>query len=201
MFMSKQLWDERYSSDDFIYGIEPNEFFKQQIELMKPGKLLLAGEGEGRNAVYAASKGWSVDAIDFSIAAKKKALKLAESKSVKINYHLSDLTEFQYPENYYDAAGLFFVHLPHYERDLVHQKISGSLKSGGILILEAFNKLQIKNNSGGPKDINLLYEEKDLLESFRQLEILLIESLSVELNEGKYHKGNADVIRFVGKKR
>lgn len=199
--MSKQLWNERYSTEEYIYGTEPNEFFKTHIDLIQPGKLLLPGEGEGRNAVYAASKGWLVDAVDFSVIAKEKALKLAELKSVRINYFVSDLTEFHYPENYYDAVGLFFIHLESDIREKVFGKIINSLKVGGKLLFEAFNKLQINNNSGGPKDINLLYDEKDILESFKELEIILLVSLTTELNEGNFHKGKADVIRFVGMKK
>ncbi|AFH50582.1 SAM-dependent methyltransferase [Ignavibacterium album JCM 16511] len=199
--MSKHIWDERYSSEEYIYGTEPNEFFRQQIDLMEAGRLLLPGEGEGRNAVYAASKGWMVDAVDFSFVAKEKALKLAESKSVSINYFVSDLKEFQYSENYYDAVGLFFVHLPSETRKIVNEKIISSLKVGGKIILEAFNKLQINNNSGGPKDINLLYDEKEILESCKRLDILMIESTTIAINEGNYHKGKADVIRFVGRKK
>jgi hypothetical protein len=199
--MSKQTWDEKYSVEEYIYGIEPNEFFKQQLDLMKPGILLLPGEGEGRNAVYAASNGWLVDAVDFSNVAKAKALKLAESKLVKINYFISDLLEFHYPTNYYDLAGLFFLHLPNDAMRTVHDKIIASLKSRGQIIFEAFNKKQLNNNSGGPKDINLLYDEKDILESFKYLEILMIENLSVELYEGNHHWGKADIIRFVGRKK
>lgn len=199
--MSKDFWNNRYSETEFVYGTEPNLFLKELMEKLTPGTALFLGEGEGRNAVYAASKGWIVDAVDFSNKAKEKALKLAKAKSVKINYFLSDLTEFRYPENYYDAVGLFFVHLPIDIRKIVHEHIISSLKIGGIVILEAFNKLQINNNSGGPKDINLLYDEKDILESFRNLEIVIIENASTELNEGNYHKGKADVIRFIGKKK
>lgn len=205
--MSKELWNERFSSKEYIYGTEPNEFFKQQIDLLDAGKLLLPGEGEGRNAVYASSKGWIVDAVDFSESAKAKALKLAESKSVKINYIISDLAEFDYPENEYDLIGLFFIHLKPSVRDLVHSKLIKSLKSGGRIILEAFNKRQINNTSGGPKDIELLYDEKDILSSFSHLlsnskgEILLLENTITELSEGSYHKGKADVIRFIGLKK
>lgn len=205
--MSKQFWNERFSSEDYIYGTEPNEFFKQEIDLSDPGNLLLPGEGEGRNAVYAASKGWIVDAIDFSEIAKIKALKLAKCKSVKINYFISDLVEFNYPINEYDLVGLFFVHLSPPIRDLVHSKIIRSLKSGGKVILEAFNKNQINNDSGGPKDMQLLYDEKDILKSFNKLfsnstgEILLLKNTTIELSEGNYHKGKADVIRFIGLKK
>lgn len=67
--MSKQDWNKRYSSEEYIYGTEPNEFFRQQIDLMDTGKLLLPGEG--RNAVYAASKWRLVDAIDSCTTAKE----------------------------------------------------------------------------------------------------------------------------------
>lgn len=199
--MSKEFWNDRFSTDEYIYGEEPNEFFKDFIDKNYPGKLLLLGEGEGRNAVYAASKGWDVDAVDFSEKAKYKALKLAEKYLVKINYIISDINDYNFSENEYDLVGLFFIHLNAEERNRIHKKIITSIKSGGKIILEAFNKNQINNSSGGPKDINLLYDERDLLESFNGIEILFLKSLSVELNEGNYHKGKADIIRFIGMKK
>jgi SAM-dependent methyltransferase len=199
--MSKEFWNDRFSTEEYIYGTEPNEFFKEQVSSIKPGKILLPAEGEGRNAVYAASLGWSVDAVDFSEVAKQKALKLAESKSVHINYFISDLSEFYYPLNHYDVIGIFFLHLPSEIRLNVHSKFVTSLKSGGRIILEVFNKNQINNTSGGPKDLDLLYDEQDILDSFQRLDNLLLESLTINLNEGNHHQGKADVIRYVGIKK
>jgi 2-polyprenyl-3-methyl-5-hydroxy-6-metoxy-1,4-benzoquinol methylase len=81
-----KFWDERYSTTEFIYGSEPNSFFKSELEKLASGKILLLGEGEGRNAVYTALNGWTVDAVDFSLKAKEKALQLAEENKVHINY-------------------------------------------------------------------------------------------------------------------
>ena len=74
----KNFWDERYSIKDYVYGTKPNHFFEEQIQKLKPGKILMLGEGEGRNAVFAAKLGWQVDAVDSSSVSKEKALKLAE---------------------------------------------------------------------------------------------------------------------------
>ncbi len=71
----KELWDKRYSADEFVYGKEPNQFFKDTIDSLElTGQILLPAEGEGRNAVYAAKRGLSVYGFDISSNAKKKAV-------------------------------------------------------------------------------------------------------------------------------
>lgn len=74
------FWNERYAEKEFAYGILPNEFLKNTLEPMSPGKILFVCEGEGRNAVYAAQKNWDVTAFDLSEEGKNKALNLAQEK-------------------------------------------------------------------------------------------------------------------------
>ena len=62
-----KFWDERFAAEEYIYGTEPNKFFREQLDKLPPGKILLLGEGEGRNAVYAAKSGWLVHAVDYKI--------------------------------------------------------------------------------------------------------------------------------------
>ncbi len=195
-----KFWDERFSSDKYIYGTTPNEFFKVQIDKLKPAKLLLLGEGEGRNAVYAATKGWQVDAVDFSQTAKEKALKLAKNNNVTINYTICNLADFIPGENYYDAIGLIFIHLKPEIRKLAHKRIISALKTNGCIILEAFEKKQLGKNSGGPQNEEMLYSEDELKIDFKDLKIILLEEDTIFLDEGDKHKGDASVIRFIGKK-
>ena len=75
----QEFWNKRYAENEMVFGYKPNQFFKLFIDLHISGTLLLPAEGEGRNAVYAAEKGWQVDAFDFSATAKEKALKYAAS--------------------------------------------------------------------------------------------------------------------------
>ena len=84
----KQFWNDRYSEEEFIYGVEPNEFLKLELDKIPTGSILLPAEGEGRNAVYAASKGWNVTAFHYSEAAKVKTTLLAEKMNVKLDYEL-----------------------------------------------------------------------------------------------------------------
>ena len=196
--MSKDFWNSRYSEQEFAYGTKPNEFLKEQLKNLKTGTALFLGEGEGRNAVYASKLGWQVNAVDFSSSAKVKALKLAEENKVTINYEVCDLNEYRFKENYYDLVVMIFLHLPLELREKVFKNSINSLKSNGILLVEAFNKNQINNSSGGPQSLDLLYSENDLLSLVKDLRTETIESKSIELDEGEHHKGKADVVRFVG---
>lgn len=198
--MSKDFWNSRYSEKEFAYGTDPNEFFKEQIDKIIPGRAIFLGEGEGRNAVYAAKLGWQVDAVDFSSSAKDKALKLAKENNVKINYVVSDLNDYDFKENDYDLIVMIFLHLPLELRTSIFSKSILSLKQNGRLLIEVFSKEQINNISGGPRSIDLLYSENDVLSLTNDLRIEIMESKSIQLEEGKYHKGKADVIRFVGVK-
>ena len=195
-----EFWDERYSSIGFVYGTEPNIFFKDELDKLKTGNILLLGEGEGRNAVYAAVKGWNVDAVDFSIIAKEKALKLAEENSVGINYEITDLSEYKPKLNYYDTAAIIFLHLNPKIRSGVHLKVVDSLKPGGTLILEVYEKEQLGKDSGGPQNIDMLYSEKELEDDFAKLNIIVLEKKIVNLNESEQHKGEAVVQRLVAVK-
>lgn len=189
-------WDKRYSESGYAYGKEPNLYFKQEIEKIKPGRLLLPGEGEGRNAVYAAELGWEVYALDASIEGKKKAEKLALEKNVKINYRVGDITDAGFIDEKFDAISLIYVHFSAEQRPAAHRKLAGLLKKGGVIIIEAFSKSQIKNNSGGPKDINMLYTVNELRKDFEDMVILELSEQKINLAEGSYHNGTADVIRM-----
>jgi ubiquinone/menaquinone biosynthesis C-methylase UbiE len=194
----KNFWNERYSEKEYIYGEEPNIFFAEQLKNIKPGKIILPCEGEGRNAVYAASCGWEVNAFDSSEAGKTKALQLAAVKGVSINYTVDDATTITYAANSVDVVAFIYAHFPSNIRKQIHQKAITWLKPGGKIILEAFNPQQLQNNSGGPKELSMLYTEDMMKEDFASLNIELIKNLTTELSEGKYHEGKASIIRVVG---
>jgi len=194
----KELWNTRYGSEAYAYGKEPNAFFAAQLEKTIPGKLLLPGEGEGRNAAYAATKGWAVEAFDLSSAGQKKALALASERGVEINYRVCPLEEFFFTADQYDAVALIYFHTDSSSREYLHRKVFEALKPGGSLFVEAFHKEQLKNDTGGPKSLDMLYDEEILENDFRLFETRLLEKQQIILNEGPFHQGKASVIRFHG---
>ena len=98
----------------------------------------------------------------------------------------------------YDADGLIYFHTDGPSREKLHRKVYESLKPGGSIFLEAFHKEQLNNNTGGPKALDLLFDEEILSGDFSRLEILMLEKQQITLNEGLFHQGEASVIRLHG---
>jgi len=197
----KEMWDKRYSENTFVYGTKPNEFFKQQIDALPSGKLLLFGEGEGRNAVYAAAKGWDVLALDWSEKAKEKALAFARKNNVLFRYEVGNFFDIPVEHYSFDAVALIYIHQKEEARVQLHKKAITSLKRGGIIILEAFDKDQLGKTTGGPQDKDMLYSLEDIVTDFQDLEFTYFAKETLHLDEGDGHNGEASVIRFAGIKK
>lgn len=198
--MINSFWNDRYSENEFVYGKAPNIYFAEELIKLKPGNIILPCDGEGRNAVYAARQGWNVQAFDLSEAGKAKADVLALKYDVKINFQLQDAALALYPAEIADAVAIIYTHLPTPIRKKLYKNIIHWLKPGGKVILETFCPKQLNNNSGGPKDIDLLNTKEILFEDFKDLSIDYLEYAQIQLSEGKYHDGPADVIRMIATK-
>lgn len=201
----KEFWNERYSSEEYVYGQEPNEFLKKTLPNLKPGKILFPCEGEGRNAVFAARHGWTAVGVDWSEEGKKKAEKLAETFGTRIEYHLGDVNHLDFSPGSFAVIALVFAHFPPGQRRAIHRRLVDLLAPGGYVVLEGFSRdhapLQIRNpRVGGPKDPAMLFSIEDIREDFQGLEVEICEQMETELKEGIFHEGLSSVVRFVAKK-
>jgi SAM-dependent methyltransferase len=198
--MSKDFWNQRYAAEAFVYGEAPNTFFAETLHRMQPGKLLLPAEGEGRNAVYAATQQWQVTAFDVSETAQQKCWQLAARHGVAIQFDVADAASYPFGTKEYDAIGLIFAHFAPALRWQIHQQVAAALKPGGTLMIEAFSPAQLHYTSGGPKEISMLYTASTLRQDFHSLRILYCEELLTTLDEGPYHQGTAAVVRLIAQK-
>lgn len=195
----KDKWDSRYSSEEYYFGKEPNDFFKESIDKLPVGKALFIGDGEGRNSVYAAKLGWRSDCIDISDSAKVKAESLAKDNNVTVNYSVADALDFVYPEEIYDAIVLIYFHIDEDSREKIHQNIFNSLKPNGRLILLVYEKDHLKLNGNGPSSLNLLYSLDNIVEDFIELDFELFKKEKIS----RVKHGVAQesfVIKFIGRK-
>ena len=198
-------WDDRYSKEEFAYGEEPNNFLREQLKKLKPGKILFPAEGEGRNAIFAAKNGWEVYAFDISSEGRSKAHRLAIKNNVEIKYEVGQLQSLNYKPESFDVIALIYAHFPAAIKSGYHKTLSTYLRKGGLVIFEAFSKkhldyLSRNEKVGGPKEIEVLFSTEEMRSDFNNFEIIELEEKVIQLNEGLLHNGQGSVIRFVGRK-
>ena len=202
----KERWNERYKQDEYAYGIQPNEYLKEQLEKLPAGNILFPAEGEGRNAVYAAKLGWTVSAFDISEEGQRKAIQLAATNQVSIDYQVGELQDLNYMPEQFDAIALIYAHFPANIKSSYHKILDQYLKHGGYIIFEAFSKKHLdyiarNENVGGPRDIDSLFSIDELKADFTNYDVIELEEKEIELHEGLFHNGVGSVIRFLGRKK
>lgn len=196
------FWDHQFSVEGFKYGTQPNEFLRTQAPRLPPGaRVLLPGDGEGRNSVWLAGLGHRVLAVDLSEVGLRKARALAEARGVRIETEQADLADWAPRPGGFDAVVLTYLHLPPALRAPVHRRLAGALRPGGLLILEAFHPGQLDRTSGGPKQRDMLYPLATIEADFDGwLVHELGEETEVVLDEGPGHQGPACVTRYLGRR-
>ena len=196
----QKFWNERYARDEYLYGTEPNSFLVEYSELLT-GPVLSLSEGEGRNAVYLASRGLKVHGVDTSEVGLTKAQALAKLKGVEIQTEVADLSNFEPEKNYYGSVISISAHLPSAIRNKLYPLIEQCLKLDGILLLEAYSETQLARNTGGPKDADMLMTVEKLEREFPNFEPILMRELEREVSEGEGHAGLASVVQFIARKK
>jgi 2-polyprenyl-3-methyl-5-hydroxy-6-metoxy-1,4-benzoquinol methylase len=197
------FWDQQFAGSDFRYGTAPNAFLSQQAQGLHAGaRVLVPGDGEGRNSVWLAQQGHQVLAMDASAVGLDKARKLAAERGVVIGTVLADLSDWQPEEGAFDLVVLTFVHLPPALRTVAHRRLALALRPGGVMLLEAFHPRQLGLPSGGPRQADMLYTLADLQGDFGDLLAQEWgEEAEVALDEGPGHQGMAQVTRYLGRRR
>lgn len=205
----KDFWNSRFDTDEYIYGVTPNEYLRVKLAEYndKKGKLLMPAEGEGRNAVYAALQGWDVSAFDISDKGQAKALRLAAHYKVQVDYKLgSFIQDFDYPDSTFDAVALIYAHFTGDLRPAFHKRIAELVKPGGVVILEGFCKQHLQHkkehpdNTSGPGELDLLLSKEELLDEFKGFEMIELSEQIIDLSAGIKHNGTGYVVRMTAVK-
>lgn len=194
------MWDQRYKDKDYAYGIEPNDFLVSMREQLPAGKALCLADGEGRNGVWLAQQGFDVTAVDSSGVGLQKARRLAEVRGVTIDTIKSDLADYDILPDHWDVIVSIFCHLPPPLRRTVHRNCVSGLRSGGVMLLEAYTPEQLAFKTGGPPNAELMMDKETLAAEFNGLEFTLLRETTREIREGKFHNGMGAVVQLLGKK-
>lgn len=200
--MQTTFWNQRYADDVYAYGTEPSDWLREHLPDGEGRSILFPAEGEGRNAVYAASLGWSSHAFDFSVEGRRKAMALADHRKVDIDYRIGCPELMTYPAASFDAIALIYAHFSAEDLIPFHRRILSWLKPGGMLYFEAFGKLhpayrKANPSVGGPEDPDMLFDEHGLRSLLPNFQFHELREGELKLSEGRYHRGTGWVLQAV----
>lgn len=195
-------WEIRFSEKGLSYGSQPNEFLRQEISKLTPGKIWIMAEGEGRNVLWAAKQGWDAHAFDYTEAGPKKAMALAKKEGINITYQTADIQTVEVPQEEFDVIATSWFHLIKEIRSIHFPRVLWGLKKGGLFIMEAYHKDQLGRDSGGPQNLDLLFEIEDILDDMcgemaPPMKVITAQRASPLLDEGKLHQDEARTIQIV----
>lgn len=195
-------WNSRFSQEGYIFGTEPNAWLRRHADLWQPGqRVLCVADGEGRNSVWLAQQGLSVDAFDIADVGVAKARKLAADAGVNIAYAVADCDRLQWPSEMYDGVVAIFVQFADPAmRQRMFSNFIRCLKPGGILVLQGYTPKQLEYGTGGPSQVSHLYTEAMLRAELDGLDILELDEYEEVLNEGVQHSGRSALIGLVARK-
>ncbi len=196
------FWNARYAGDDYAYGTEPNDFLVAQAALLPHGlPVLCLADGEGRNGVWLASRGFDVTSIDVAQHGLDKAQALAKRAGVSVQTLRADVTRHELGENRWGAIVSIFLHLPQRARAQLLGRCVRALVPGGVFVFEAYGKRQPEYGTGGPPEPQLLADLDDVIGELDGLELVHRFDGVRAVHEGRHHHGDAHVVQVVARRK
>jgi len=188
--MDRDAWDRRHRDKDFVWDLDPNRFLVPEVEGLTPGRALDLAAGAGRNAVWLATRGWEVTAVDWSEVALDKGLRLAEHQAVEVEWVLADLREWEPPARAFGLVIVAYLQPPADVRALVWRKAAGAVADGGHLIVIGHDVANLTEGWGGPQDPAHLYTAQEVADVVgADLEVVRAERVlrREEAEDGVHH--------------
>lgn len=165
----KSQWDQKYSKTEYVFGKAPAKFLSENYSYIPHGSTVLdVGMGEGRNAVFLATKGYKVTGVDISSVAIRKSQALAQEFDVRLSTVVTSMNNYTAKPNSFDAIICFY-----YVDKSLHDRFYEWLKPGGVLIYEAHTYNQLKVDEHYNK--NYLLKPGELLSLFPKFKVLKYE--------------------------
>lgn len=173
--MDSKDWDARYSGEELLWKAEPNRFLVEEVGDLQTGRALDVACGEGRNAIWLASRGWQATGVDFSPVALSKARRIAGDRGVEVEWIEADLADWNPSAERFDLVILFYLQLPAKQRHEVYGRMAGAVSAGGTILIVGHDSDNLSHGYGGPQDPQFLFSAEDAASDLTGLKILKAE--------------------------
>ncbi len=170
--MDRHAWDERYQGDELIWRADPNQFLVAEVSSLPAGRALDLACGEGRNAVWLATKGWRVTGVDFSSVGLEKAAHMAADSGVEVDWVEADVLDYEPDAGEFDLVIIFYLQLPVGQRHRMMKSAVSALAPGGTLLVVAHDITNLTEGYGGPQDPSVLCGPDEVVEDLGELEVV-----------------------------
>ncbi len=132
---SAEEWDERYREHDgTMWSGRPNGRLVAEAAELTPGRALDVGCGEGADAIWLATQGWDVMAIDISDVAVARARRAAERAGVEITWVSGDVLQTPPPGGAFDLVSMQYPALPKAAGETSVRALLAAVRPGGVLL-------------------------------------------------------------------
>jgi len=195
--MDRQGWDERYAANDQAFVRGPNPFVEAELSAVPPGRALELAAGEGRHAVWLASAGWKVVAVDLSEVGLRRAQARARAEGHAVDFVLADVHTLRLPPGRFDLILATFFHPRPAERVSLYPAMARALAPGGTLLLVSYDLANLTMGTGGPKDPDFLLNPPVLAAELDALGLTVVRAESVPLRTTDADGQEVDVVDSV----
>ncbi len=163
--MTQQAWEERYSQPDRVWSGRVNPWVRTVASELPTGSALDLACGEGADAVWLASQGWRVHAVDFAQAALERGCAAAASAGVadRITWVQSDLSAGWRPDRTFDLVTMHFLHTPDAAVREAALRAAWAATAGTLLVVAHDPANAVEGTAGGPPDPAVLYGADEVL--------------------------------------
>lgn len=176
--MDSHAWNQRYADSELVWSAAPNMWVEQLTQDLPPGKALDIAAGEGRNALWLASRGWQATAVDFSAVALERAASLATQRLGNDAGNLltleADVETWVPPARSYDLVLVVYLHLPAKQRSAVMSAAAEAVAPGGTLLVVGHDLANLSSGHGGPQDPAVLYSPADIVADIELAQLTVV---------------------------
>jgi SAM-dependent methyltransferase len=137
MSIGEQYWEPFYAQGRSRWSGRPNGSLVEEVSGLQPGRALDLGCGQGGDAIWLASLGWTVTAVDVAASALEVAQRNAGAAGVAdaIAWERHDLAH-TFPHGRFDLVAATFLHSPvELPRTAILRAAAHAVEVGGLLLI------------------------------------------------------------------
>lgn len=174
-------WDERFREGDYPQDPEPSPVLQEYAADLPAGRALDVATGTGRNAVFLATVGYTVDAVDQSREGLRIARENAATRGVdeQVNWIQADVPTFGFPTETYDLVTISFYRAVDRFPD-----VKEALVPGGYLFVEHHLR-STEETPSGPSSDRYRFAANELLHAALDLTVLYYDETTEDRPDGR----------------